>query len=56
MARSLAGGGGLAFERKKMSQRLHAVRGQAKNIDEAWALNKCREPTAKAAASTPPLL
>ena len=31
-----------------------AVRGQAKNADEAWALNKCRETPAKAASPTPP--
>ena len=31
-----------------------AVRGQAKNADEAWVLNKCRETPAKAAAPTPP--
>jgi hypothetical protein len=30
-----------------------ATRGQAKNADEAWALNKCRETPAKAGAPTP---
>ena len=30
-----------------------AVRGQAKNADEAWALNKCRETPTKAGAPTP---
>jgi hypothetical protein len=31
-----------------------AARGQAKNADEAWVLNKCRETPAKAASPTPP--
>jgi hypothetical protein len=30
-----------------------ATRGQAKNAEEAWVLNKCRETPAKAAAPTP---
>jgi hypothetical protein len=30
-----------------------AVRGQAKNAEEAWVLNKCRETPTKAAAPTP---
>jgi hypothetical protein len=30
-----------------------AVRGQAKNADEAWAANKCHETPAKAATPTP---
>jgi hypothetical protein len=32
-----------------------AVRGQAKNAEEAWVVNKCRESPAKAAAPVPPL-
>src|SRR5262245_39457004 len=31
-----------------------SVRGQAKNAEEAWVLNKCRETPAKAAAPTTP--
>ncbi|SHN83692.1 twin-arginine translocation pathway signal [Bradyrhizobium erythrophlei] len=31
-----------------------AVRGQAKNAEEAWVLNKCRETPGKAASPTPP--
>jgi hypothetical protein len=31
-----------------------AARGQAKNAEEAWVLNKCRETPAKAASPTPP--
>ena len=31
-----------------------ATRGQAKNAEEAWVLNKCRETPAKAGAPTPP--
>jgi hypothetical protein len=31
-----------------------ATRGQAKNAEEAWVLNKCRETPAKAAAPVPP--
>jgi hypothetical protein len=31
-----------------------AARGQAKNAEEAWVLNKCRETPAKAAGPTPP--
>lgn len=30
-----------------------AVRGQAKNAEEAWVLNKCRETPGKAAAPAP---
>ena len=30
-----------------------AARGQAKNAEEAWVLNKCRETPAKAASPTP---
>ena len=31
-----------------------AVRGQAKNAEEAWVLNKCRETSGKAVSPTPP--
>lgn len=31
-----------------------AVRGQAKNAEDAWVANKCRETPANAAAPTPP--
>jgi hypothetical protein len=31
-----------------------ALRGQAKNAEEAWVQNKCRETPSKAASPTPP--
>jgi hypothetical protein len=31
-----------------------AIRGQAKNAEEAWVLNKCRETPTRAGAPTPP--
>jgi hypothetical protein len=31
-----------------------SVRGQARNADEAWAVNKCRETPGQAAGPTPP--
>ena len=36
------------------SNELVATRGQARNAEEAWVLNKCRETPTKAAAPTPP--
>jgi len=36
------------------SNELVATRGQAKNAEEAWVLNKCRETSAKAASPAPP--
>lgn len=54
MSKAQAGAGGPVVAELAYRNDYIALRGQAKNADEAWVTNKCRETPAKTAATPSP--
>jgi hypothetical protein len=54
MSKAQTGTGGPVVAELAYRNDYIALRGQAKNADEAWVANKCRETSAKAAATPSP--
>ena len=54
MSKAQTGAGGTVVAELAYRNDYIAVRGQARNADEAWVTNKCRETPAKAAATPSP--
>lgn len=54
MSKAQTGAGGPVVAELAYRNDYIALRGQAKNADEAWVTNKCRETPAKAAATPSP--
>ena len=54
MSKAQNGTGGVVVAELAYRNDYIALRGQAKNADEAWVTNKCRETSAKAAATPSP--